>query len=84
MFQFENYFLFVADGMCSWAIWSSLEAKERFVRSGRAGQACPAHPENKFNKRFGLEDWRFQKEGGKKYDWVHGGIHLECSVHNNE
>ena len=81
MFQFENYFLFVADGKINWAIWSSLEAKERFVKSGRAGQACPAHPENKFNLRFGTEDWSFQKKDGKD-DWVQGGIHLQCSVHN--
>ena len=51
--------------------------------SGRAGQACPAHPENKFNPRLGLEDWAFNKKGGKDV-WVQGGIHLQCSVHNHE
>ena len=81
MFQFENFFLCVANNNVNWAIWSSLEAKEAFVRSGRAGQACPAHPENKVNQRFGFEDWGFKKKDGK-YEWVHGGIHLQCSVHN--
>ena len=83
MFQFESFFLFVASGICNWALWSSLEAEEWFVMSGRAGQACPAHPENKFNPRVGLEDWAFNKKGGKD-DWVQGGIHLQCSVHNHE
>ena len=33
--------------------------------SGRAGQACPAHSENKVNPRLGYEDWKFQKKDGK-------------------
>ena len=81
MFQFENFFLFVKSGSVNWAIWSSLEAEECFVMSGRAGQACPAHPENKVNQKYGHEDWGFKKEDGKD-DWVYGGIHLQCSVHN--
>ena len=83
MFQFENFFLFVKSGYCNWRIRSSLEAKECFVESARAGQACPAHPENKFNQRFGDEDWAFKKKDGKD-DWVYGGIHFQCSVHNHK
>ena len=53
------------------------------MKSGRAGQAGPAHPENKFNPRFGDEDWEFPKKDGKD-DKGCGGIHLQCSVHNYE
>ena len=82
-FQFKSFLLFVAIGDIHWSIRPSFKGKTTFLRSGQAGQACPAHPGNKVNQKLGRGDWGFQKKGGNG-DWVFEGIHLQCSVHKYE
>ena len=71
--------------LTSWTISSTLKAEKRFIKSGSAGMACPAHPKNKVNKR--IKDWSFTndgvagkekfKEGGKE-----GGVVVQCTAHD--
>ena len=58
----SDFYLFVKPGKTNWAIWSNLaKYGQRYIRSGSAGQACPAYPRNKFSKRFEINDWGFNK-----------------------
>ena len=68
-----------------WAIWSNLKADKRYIQSGSAGQACPAHPQNKFNKRDNLNDWSVNKakEDSKEEDWEERGVVVQCNVHEH-
>ena len=81
----SDFYLFVEPERTNWAIWSNLKAEERFIRSGSAGQACPAHPRNKINKRFEDNDWEFNKakEYDSKEDWEEGGVTVQCTVHEH-
>ena len=80
----SDFYLFVKPFNTNWAIWSSLKADKRFIRSGSVGQACPAHPRNKFNKRDNLSDWSFNKaKEDPGEDWEEGGVIVQCSVHEH-
>ena len=81
----SDFYLFVKPGFSTWAIRSNLESAQRFIRSGSAGQACPAHPRNKFSKRGDSKDWGFNKakEDDDEEDWEEGGVVVQCSVHQH-
>ena len=69
-----------------WKISSNLDAEKRYIRSGSAGQACPAHPKSKFNKRYNPnDDWSFNKakENDAYEDWEEGGVVVRCTVHKH-
>ena len=76
-------YLFVKPRNTSWAIFSDLKGEKRFIRSGSAGLRCPARPESKFNKRFDINDWQFNKAGEEdEEDWEEGGVVVRCTVHD--
>ena len=81
----SDFYLFVKPGKTNWAIWSNLESGQRYIRSGNAGQACPAHPQNKFSKRFDTNDWGFNKakEDDDDEDWEEGGVIVRCKIHEH-
>ena len=79
-----DFYLFVKAGYTNWAIWLNLKAEKMFIRSGSAGQACPAHPRNKFNKRYNLDDWSFKKlEEDATGDFEEGGVVVQCTAHEH-
>ena len=39
-----DFYLFVKPGKVNWSIWSDLDGKERYIRSGSAGLRCVANP----------------------------------------
>ena len=88
MFKLEgssDFYLFVAPGKDKWAIRSSLKGDKEYIRSGSVGQACPAHPRNKVNKRFYRNNWSFNKvkEDSRKEDWEEEGVVVQCHVHEH-
>ena len=81
----SDFYLFVKSKGSQWTICSNLNADKSFISSGSAGQACPAHPRNKINKEYKLNDWFFNKaeEDDNKTDWEEGGVVVKCSVHEH-
>ena len=87
----DDCYLFVRDQWTSWSIWSSLSGEQVYIDSGSAGQACPAHPRNASNLRFGENDWKINKADGNypdimmpgHDDWEEGGVVFRCSLHTN-
>ena len=81
----DDHYLYVRPGWESWSIWSSLKAEKVYIRSGSAGQPCPAHPRNAPNLREGSKEWKFNKaddSGVDSEDWEEGGVVIRCSIHN--
>ena len=81
----SDFFLLKKPGKVNWGIWSNLKFDERYIRSGSAGKVCPAHPQNKFNKKDNLNDWLFNKaeEDDNEEDWEEGGVVVHCTVHEH-
>ena len=81
----SDFYLFVKSKGSQWTICSNLNADKSFISSGSAGQACPAHPQNKFNKRDNLNDWSVNKakEDSKEEDWEERGVVVQCNVHEH-
>ena len=81
----SDFYLFVKPGYSFWAIRSNLESDQSYIKSGSAGQACPAHPQNKFSKRYDANDWLFNKakEDDDKEDWEEGGVFVQCKIHKH-
>jgi len=81
----SDFYFFVKPGKVNWAIWSNLKATKRYIRSGSAGQACPAHPSNKINKRLDFNDWSFNKaeDDDDEEDWEEEGVVVQCTVHEH-
>jgi len=80
----DDHYLFVKPYRISWSIWSSLKAEKVYIKSGNAGQPCPAHPRNAPNLRYGTKEWKFNKADDNyvyTQDWEEGGVVLHCSVH---
>ena len=79
----SDFYLSVKYGC--WTIWSNLKSDKKYVQSGSAGQACPAHPRNKVNKKFEENDWSFNKakDDDDKEDWEEGGVIVQCTVHEH-
>ena len=83
----SDFYLFVKHEEYKWAICSNLKAEKEYIRSGSAGQACPAHPRNRINKNRWVQcnDWLFNKakEDDAKKDWEEGGVFVQCTVHEH-
>ena len=79
----SDFYIFVKPGYTQWGIFSNLKADKGYIISGSAGQACPAHPQNKFSKSSHLNDWLFNKaeDDNDKEDWEVGGVVVQCTVH---
>ena len=73
-------------GKVKWSIWSDLDAKERYIRSGSAGLRCVGSPESKVNKCKRIElfnNWSFNKaEEDEEEDWEKRGVVVQCNVHD--
>ena len=88
MFKLEgsvDRYLFVKPDDLSWSIRSSLEAEKRIIKSGSAGESCPAHPSNfsRHKKSFEINKWRFNKAGeNQEENFEEGGVVVRCSVHD--
>ena len=78
----SDFFLLQKPGKVNWGIWSNLKFDKRYIRSGSAGKACPAHPRNKVNKEENLNDWSFNNAKGE-VDWEEGGVVVQCTVHEH-
>ena len=88
MFNLEgsvDRYLFVKPGKLGWSIRSSLDAGKKFIKSGSAGESCPAHPSNfsRHKKSFEINKWRFNKAGeNQEENFEEGGVVFRCSVHD--
>ena len=88
MFKLEgsvDRYLFVKPDDLSWSIRSSLEAEKRIIKSGSAGESCPAHPSNISAHQDSIQrnNWRFNKAGENQEDkFEEGGVGVRCSVHD--
>ena len=78
-------YLFVKPGYKYWSIRSSLDAGNELIRSGSAGESCPAHPSNiSFHRKsFNINNWEFNKAGeNQDENFEEGGVIVRCSTHN--
>ena len=88
MFKLEgsvDRYLFVKLSQMDWSIRSSLDAEKRIIKSGSAGESCPAHPSNFscHNQSLKQNNWQFNKAGENQEDkFEEGGVVVRCSVHD--
>ena len=91
-------FYLCVKGITNWAIRSNLKSDKMYIHSGNAGKACPAHPQNKVNKKYNRNDWRFNKAKeddneedwdylsthhlNNEEDWEEGGVVVQCTLHD--
>ena len=77
----SDFYLFVKPRFTTLSICSNLKADKSYIISGSAGQACPAHPRNKFNNMYLRNDWMFMEE--EEESWKEGGVIVWCNVHEH-
>ena len=70
----------------TWTISSTLTGEKRFIKSGNAGMACPAHPRNKVSKQMDkvskqIEDWFTNVGEAGKDKFEPGEVVVQCTVH---
>ena len=75
----SDYHLYVKPGEAIWSIQNNLNFGKIWLKGGRAGQCCPAHPSSSLDPQGDAKNWEI---GSGKQKGVKGGVLIRChSVH---